>query len=245
MSELVIPMTTDYGAPELKKNYQKYFSSGLVIAMAFHMLLVGGYWASVYLAKEEPPVRVIRVLKYSELGPPPSIAGTSAVAPAVSVAAPVAKPSVGIPVPVPDAEVNPEQTFASQQEMSAEVGPIAEGAGAGGGVEQVIEQDVKIEEDDVPPPAFVPFEKEPTIIKRVEPVYPELAQKAGLEGKVIAYLWIDKAGKVRDVKIVKSDSEVFNQPVIDAAKQWLFTPALMKNGPVAVWLSVPFNFTLK
>jgi protein TonB len=244
MSELVLHMTTDYGAPELKKNYQTYFSKGLAIAVVFHLALVGSYWASVYFHTEEPPVRVIKVMKYSELGPPPSISGSAAVAPAVSVAGPVAKPSVGIPVPVPDAEVNPEQTFATQQELSATVSPVGEGAGTGSGG-AVIEQDVKIEEDDAPPPAFVPFEKEPTIVKRVEPVYPELAQKAGLEGKVIAYLWIDKQGKVRDVKVIKSDSEVFNQPVIDAAKQWIFTPALMKNGPVAVWLSVPFNFTLK
>jgi hypothetical protein len=27
--------------------------------------------------------------------------------------------------------------------------------------------------------------------------------------------------------------------------QWVFTPAVMNNGPVTVWVVVPFNFQLK
>jgi protein TonB len=219
-------------------------SWALAIASITHLTLVGGYQAGVYLSKEEAPVRTVRILKYSELGAPPSIAGASAaVAPSVSAAAPTAKPSVGIPVPVPDAEVSPEQNVASQQEMAVG-GPVGEGVGTGG---SVIEQDVNvenIEEDEAPPPDFVPFEKEPQVIKRIEPVYPELARKAGLEGTVWVKLWVDKEGKVKDVVILKSASEIFNQPAIDAAKQWIFTPAMMKTGPVSVWISLSFNFKL-
>jgi hypothetical protein len=45
--------------------------------------------------------------------------------------------------------------------------------------------------------------------------------------------------------ILKSDSELFDQAVIDAASQWLFTPAMMSRGPVPVWKSVSFHFMLK
>jgi len=242
MATFVIPGLRPYGAVELKKNLQKYSTIGMAIAGAVHFSLVGLYWGSTSVGKEEaPPQRVVKIVKYSELGPPPSIS-SSAVAPAVSVGGPVGKPSVGIPGPVPDAEVSPEQSFASQTELSQQIGPITETATGAGGFAQ-IEQDIQV--DDEPPPAFVPFEKEPVCIRRVEPTYPDIAQKAGLEGKVIAYLWVDKQGKVRDVKIVKSDSEIFNQAVVDAAKQYQFTPAMMKNGPVSVWISVPFSFELK
>ncbi len=245
MTELAAKARPSYGASELKAVAQKYLSWALAIASIIHLLLVGAYWASEYLAKEEAPVRTVRILKYSELGPPPSIQGASAaVAPSVSAAAPTAKPSVGIPVPVPDAEISPEQSFASQQEMAV-TGPVGDGVGAGGGA--VIEQDVQvenIEEEEAPPPDFVPFEKEPQVIKRIEPVYPELARKAGLEGTVWVKLWVDKEGKVKDVVILKSASEIFNQPAIDAAKQWIFTPAMMKTGPVSVWISLSFNFKL-
>lgn len=238
MAEFVMPGLPKYGAVELKEAYRKYFLRALLIATLIHSVLVGIYWASVLLTVEKPPERIIKIVKYSELGPPPSIAQTE-VAPSVSVAGPAAKPSIGIPVPVPDAEVNPDQTIASQQELSQMASPVStEGVGQGA----VVEQDISVEE---PPPAFVPFEKEPVAIKKIDPIYPEIAQKAGLEGTVYAKLWITKEGKVKEVVVMKSDSEIFNQAVIDAAKQWLFTPAMMKNGPVAVWLAVPFNFTLK
>jgi periplasmic protein TonB len=245
MSDLAVKYRPDYGSMELKRLIKKYTFWALGIAALIHLLAVGIYWATVYIAKEEAPVRTVRILKYSELGPPPSISGSSAaVAPSVAVASPSARPSVGIPVPVPDAEVSPEQTFASQTEMSAVTGPVGEGAGGAG---QVIEQDVNVEnidEEEAPPPDFVPFEKEPVVVKRVEPAYPELARKAGLEGVVWVKMWVDKEGKVKDVVIQKSASEIFNQPAIDAAKQWVFTPALMKTGPVSVWIAVKFDFKL-
>lgn len=237
MSGYVMPGLPKYGAIELKEVQQKYLTRALIIAAVCHLLLVGLYWGSTILGKEEPPTTIVKIVKYSDLGPPPSIASTE-VAPAVSMAGPTAKPSIGIPVPVPDAEVSPEASFASQQDLSQMSSPVTTDVGGSA----VIEQDIEVDE---PPPAFVPFEKEPVCIKRVEPAYPEIAQKAGLEGSVYAKLWITKEGKVKEVVIMKSDSEIFNQAVIDAAGKWLFTPAMMKNGPVAVWLAVPFNFTLK
>jgi TonB family protein len=212
----------------------------LVIAASIHLGIIGLYWAGVAFSKEEPPTRVVKIMRYSELGPPPSIAATSAVAPSVSVAQQAAKPTVGIPVPVPDAEVNPEQTFATQEELSQVASPIGEGTGI-----KVSNEDIQISDDNAPPPAFVPFEKEPVLIKKVDPVYPKLAREAELEGTVHVNIWVDKQGKVRDVKILKATSEIFIQPVIDAVKQWQFSPAMMKNGPVSVWVAVPFRFSLE
>jgi len=57
-------------------------------------------------------------------------------------------------------------------------------------------------------------------------------------------IWVDKEGKAKKAQIIKSDAELFNQAAIDAAMQWVFTPAVMNNGPVAVWVSIPFKFKL-
>jgi len=180
----------------------------------------------------------VRILRYSDLGPPPSITQTNA-PPPISVSAPVAKPTVGVPVPVPDAEVSAEQTIATQQEMSQQVAPVSE-VGGDGNVQ--IQQDIRI--DDEPPADVVPVEKEPVVVKKVEPKYPELAMRAGLEGKVWVKIWVDKEGKPKQVIVLKSDAEIFNEPAVEAAKQFIFTPAYMNNGPVAVWVSVPFKFKL-
>jgi len=97
---------------------------------------------------------------------------------------------------------------------------------------------------EAPPADVVSVDKEPTLLKRVDPVYPELAMKSGLEGKVWVKIWVDTEGRPKEVKILKSDSDVFNQVTIDAAKQFLFTPAYIKGKPVAVWVSVPFAYKL-
>jgi TonB family protein len=99
--------------------------------------------------------------------------------------------------------------------------------------------------ENAPPTDLVQYDKPPTAIKRVQPVYPKFAAKANLQGKVLALLWVDKSGMVREVRILRSDSDIFNQAVIDAAKQYVFTPATFQNEPVAVWIAMPFSFSLK
>jgi protein TonB len=233
-------VSVKYGASELKAVYQRNYVRGLMISVAIFVLGFGSYYAAELIGKDEPPPIMVRVMKYSDLGPPPSINNTNA-PPPVSVNAPVAKPTVGAPVPVPDAEASPEQTLATQTEMSQIAAPITEGTGDAGGVQ--VQQDIQIE-DDGPPADFVAVEKEPVVVRKVEPKYPELAMRAGLEGKVWVKIWVDKEGKPKQVVVLKSDAEIFNDAAVDAAKQFLFTPAYMNNGPVAVWVSVPFKFKL-
>jgi len=229
----------DYGAVELKAVYFKYRWWGLGIAIAIHAAIISSYYVTGLLQGEEPPMVMVHLVKYSDLGPPPSIAAANT-PPPISVSAPTAKPSVGAPVPVPDAEVSADQTLATQTEMSQQVAPIGDATGAG---EVAVQQDIKID-DDTPPADFVAVEKEPVVVKKVEPKYPELAMRAGLEGKVWVKIWVDKEGKAKQVLIMKSDAEIFNEPAIEAAKQFVFTPAYMNNGPVSVWVSVPFKFRL-
>jgi protein TonB len=229
---------SQYGAVELKSLYQKYWLIGFAIAFGIHLTLVGSYYLVGVLNAEEPPTAFVKILRYSDLGPPPSITSANT-PPPVSVQAPVAKPTVGAPVPVPDAEVSAEQTLATQQQMSETPAPINEAQGGAGdaGVE------VRIDED-APPADFVPVEKDPVIIKKVDPKYPEMAMRANLEGRVWVKIWVDKEGKPKQVIVMKSDAEIFNEPAVEAAKQFLFTPAYMNNGPVSVWVSVPFKFKL-
>jgi protein TonB len=228
-----------YGAAELKAVAQKYMMLGMLSGTLISLSGVGSYHLAVKLAEDDEPIHTVRILKYTDLGPPPSL--NQQAAPAVAVSGPAVKPSVGVPVPVPDAEVSPEQTIASQTELSQQAAPTIEASEGGGGAQ--IEQDLTIE-DEGPPPDFVPYEKEPTVVKRVEPKYPDLALRAGLEGNVFVKVWVDKEGKVRKVVTLKSDAEIFVQAAEDAAKQWVFTPAVMQKGPVSVWVSIPFRFRL-
>lgn len=233
---------TTYGRSELKKVFHKNYFKGMVISFVVHTVFLGSYYLIKYLnAEDDIPMVSVRIMKYSDLGPPPSISAVPP-PPAVGVAANV-KPSIGVPVPVPDAEVTAEQTFATQAELSAAPSPALEqAAGVGEGVQ--IQQDILID-DDPEMDAFIPVEKQPQIVKRVIPKYPDMAIRAGLEGTVWVKILVDKDGLPKKAVVIKSTAELFNDPAVEAAMGFVFTPAVMNQGPVRVWVSIPFKFALK
>ncbi len=100
-------------------------------------------------------------------------------------------------------------------------------------------------DDDQPPPANVEHDVEATVLQKADPVYPELALRAGLEGNVFVKVWVDKTGSVKKVVVLRADAEIFVYPAVEAAKKWTFTPATNQGKPVSVWVSIPFGFRLK
>jgi len=233
-----------YGRIELQRAFHRNFMWGLAISVCLHLAAVGSYYAVVFLGDDDDnlPVIKVKLLKYSDLGPPPSISSVP-LPPPVGIAAAV-KPSVGLPVPVPDAEVSPEQTIATQQELSSTPSPTLEELSGDGNVQ--IMQDIEINLDDEPGmDEFVAVEKPPQIVRQVVPEYPDMARRAGLEGVVWVKILVGKDGKPIRVAIAKSSTEIFNEPSLEAARNFLFTPAIMNHGPVKVWVSVPFRFKLR
>jgi protein TonB len=99
--------------------------------------------------------------------------------------------------------------------------------------------------NELPPPDDVLFDKPPEMIKRVQPVYPDTARKGGLEGEVWVKVWVDKKGGVREVLVTGNSDPIFHQPATDAARQFVFNPAMKEGKPVDVWVTFPFHFRLK
>lgn len=86
--------------------------------------------------------------------------------------------------------------------------------------------------------------KAPTKTKDVRPEYPDAARAAGIQGVVIMEAVIDPAGKVGDVRVLRSIPEL-DQAAADAVRQWEFTPTLLNGAPVPVIMTVTVNFTLQ
>lgn|GEM_PF-5900940 len=55
---------------------------------------------------------------------------------------------------------------------------------------------------------------------------------------------VDVDGKPKDVKVLKSTNEIFNFEALDAARQWLFSPAILNKKPAKFWLHIPIDFKL-
>ena len=233
-------LALQYGADELRASYEQYALRGLMVAVMVHIALIGAYYAFGMLTTEVEPHRTMKWIPYNEIGAPPSV-HNSQVPPAVSIAAPTALPQKGNPVPVPDAEISPEVTIPTQEEMNRAETTQRPGIEEGG-TAVLPGENVAIESE---PDTFQAVEKLPIPITNPAPVYPELPRRAGVEGTVWVNIWVTKEGKVRKAAVLKSDSELFDQAALDAAMKWVFTPAIMNSGPVAVWVSVPFRFQLR
>ena len=81
------------------------------------------------------------------------------------------------------------------------------------------------------------------IYKKIE--YPEMAKKAGVEGKVYLLVYINENGGVDDVKVLKGIGAGCDEAAENGIKQVKFTPGKNKGVPVKVKLSLPVIFKLK
>jgi TonB family protein len=84
----------------------------------------------------------------------------------------------------------------------------------------------------------------PTLIKKVDPVYPEAARKAGIQGVVLLEATTDEKGDVVKVRVLKSIPEL-DQAAIDALKQWKYEPVIIEGKPKGVVFTVTVRFALK
>jgi protein TonB len=170
----------------------------------------------------------------------------------MAMAAPAAemvKPTFGVPVPVPDA-VAPQAVMPDMNNLP--VTNVGEGVGSGGvDASALNNQPVEIktpvkEEAEPNREDFVSVEQEPTPIVNIQSLveYPEVAKRAGLEGKVIVSALIDKDGHVIKVEVDKSDYPVFEEAAKKAMMKAKFTPARQNGEPVKLWYTVPIVFKL-
>ena len=84
----------------------------------------------------------------------------------------------------------------------------------------------------------------PTLIKKVDPVYPEAARKAGIQGIVLLEATTDEKGDVVKVRVLKSIPEL-DQAAVDALKQWKYEPFIIEGKPKGVVFTVTIRFALR
>jgi TonB family protein len=113
--------------------------------------------------------------------------------------------------------------------------------GVAGGVAGGVEEMKKFEGDAVRAVGQV---QPPKLIKQVNPVYPEKARQARVEGIVILEAKADEQGNVTDARILRS-IPVLDQAALDAVKQWKYEPMLIDGKPRKVVFTVTVRFMLK
>jgi periplasmic protein TonB len=212
------------------------------LAFAVHTAIVGVLIVAPLMAAGALPIpdntpMYLPVVTPPLPAPPPIRIGKPATTPLVSRQA--------APLVAPD-DVQPEADFETATPNLPVDGSI--GLGIADGVETAI----------APPPVVAPPASRPVKTVRagigvraperltyVGPVYPPLAQTARVQGLVILEATIDTGGRVRDVRVLRSDSPLLNDAALSAVRQWVYTPTLLNGVPVSVVLTVTVQFRLQ
>jgi protein TonB len=227
---------------------KRRFATVLLAAFA-QVALVAGVVVTTLLAADvlpDPPDMMAFVVAAPPPPPPPPPAPPKPAEPTSepvrSAPQPVVQPApsqpiVAAPVEAPSAiapetgrEAEALRPFEASLERASEGGVI-------GGVSDA---------PPVPPPAIVRIGgsmKTPRLARRVEPVYPDIAQRAAIEGIVILEATVGEDGRVDGVKVLRSQS-LLEQAAIDAVKQWQYEPLIYGGRPTPFVLTVTLSFNL-
>ena len=76
-------------------------------------------------------------------------------------------------------------------------------------------------------------------------VYPEIAKKAGVEGRVFVQFIVDKKGRVTDPVVQRGIGAGCDEEAVRCVRQTRFTPGRQDGEPVEVKMSLPVTFRLR
>ena len=88
------------------------------------------------------------------------------------------------------------------------------------------------------------LDKVPRAIVRVPPAYPAQLRALGVSGEVYVDFVVDEAGRVSDVRVLRSSREEFESVAIKALVKWRFEPGSVHGKPVRFRMAMPLNFTI-
>jgi len=84
----------------------------------------------------------------------------------------------------------------------------------------------------------------PEAVTKVPAEYTASARARGIEGVVLVIALVCQSGRVLDAYALpySSPDPALEAAAVDAARQWVFKPALLAGQPLAVWVNIPFRF---
>lgn len=82
------------------------------------------------------------------------------------------------------------------------------------------------------------------VLQRVDPIYPDFARRARIQGTVVLLMTVDTAGLPMEVQVLDGPVAL-REAAIRAARQWRFVPARMDGQPVAASFRLTLKFALR
>jgi protein TonB len=154
-------------------------------------------------------------------------AGGAPAHPKPDLPSPVTAPETPNPIAI-DLPANPIAPPIDSIHIDAGSNPISQsGAGTGFGL-----------------PDAAQLDNNPRIRFRQAPVYPYRAKAESMTGEVVVDFVVDLNGRVINPHAVSSTNPVFEEPTLNAVRQWRFEPGLRNGRVVRFRMRVPVEFHL-
>lgn len=230
---------------ELRRKLATLPAALAVHAVALGSVTVGQLWA---VQPVDQPDLVVAFVDFTPPSPPPAPPRPHPGDDAGAAAKPTdPKPPTELVQP----RVIPERpATAGPPESTGQSGLVdggvdgAKGPGLPGGVEpETAKEPPAVVDDDTPvrPGAGIVL---PVNVYRTDPVYPELARKARLQGAVVVEATIDRQGNFVDAKLVHDLGLGCGPAVVAAVRSWKYRPATFNDRPVSIIMTLTVTFRL-
>lgn len=242
----------EYGAYKLRKSYKTFLSVAMWVAIILMTAATTGPSLYSMLNPEKVESKKLKKVTITDLAPPPSIGEEQKIE--EINAPPPLKSTIKFTPPVvkPDEQVKEEYIPTVDELKEVDPGMKTE-QGVEGGVDySLIEVEEKVVEEkkEEAPTYFVAVEEMPEPIGGISAIqqkieYPEIAKRAGVEGKVYVLAFVDEDGNVTGAKIIKGIGAGCDEAALDAVRKTKFKPGKQRGTPVKVQVSIPIVFKLQ
>lgn len=212
---------------DLRRDYALLIEIGMVAALALLILAFRMDWkrgsATQIIQSEQEVVYVEEIRQTQQIAQPP------------------APPRPPVPIEVPNDEVLEEDLLdfdaaLDQNEPASNIPPPPPPP------EDRAEREPEAE-------IFIIVEEMPELIGGLASLqksitYPEIAKKAGVEGRVIVQFVVDETGRVIEPVVVRGVGAGCDEEAVRAVSEAHFTPGKQRGKPVRVKMSLPITFKL-
>ncbi|MYE05538.1 MAG: energy transducer TonB [Bacteroidetes bacterium SB0662_bin_6] len=209
----------------LKNKYTLYMEAGLIVTLGILIVAFRADWSNksdfeiVLPEQEQITMEEIQQTQQIEQPPPP--------------------PKPPVPVEVPNDEILEDDILDLDASLDLDAPAAA-----------LPPPPPPPEEEDEEPEIFVIVEQMPEPIGGIAAIqaevkYPEIARKAGVEGRVFLQFVVNEQGNVQDVVVSRGIGAGCDEEAIRAVEQAKFTPGKQRGKPVKVRMSLPITFKLK
>jgi protein TonB len=215
-------MTRESPTKALKLSYRRVLELGLIVSLILHIFLLQGY-KKVKVKTLQKTVK-LEALQVEDI--PQTTQERAAPAPS--------RPSVPI---ASEDETLPEDETIEFTDLDLEAEPPPPPPPP-----EAIDDSV---------PIFVPHDEPPEPIGGYSAIqsklkYPEIARKAGVEGRVMIWAQIGVDGTVVRTRVMTTlGPNGCDEAASEAIRSVKWKPAMQRDKPVRVWVAVPVDFRLK